>query len=95
MCKEDGFTNFKFNYTWQHDSYTKLGFLKFASPKQVIFERSCKLHQIIYVATTNYLWLLLITLVKCSPIVWRPHQCVHNVLNIFLWLIHVMDHFPK
>jgi hypothetical protein len=44
MCKEDGFINFKFDYTWQHDLLTKLGFIKFGSPKHVIFERSCKLH---------------------------------------------------
>jgi hypothetical protein len=37
MCKEDGFKNLKFDYTWQHDSFTKLGFIKFASPKHVIF----------------------------------------------------------
>jgi len=53
MCKEDGFTNFKFDYRWQHDSFTKLGFIKFANPKHVIFEKSCKLHHILYLATTN------------------------------------------
>jgi len=37
MCKEDGFTNFKFDYTWQHNSLTKLGFMKSANPKCVIF----------------------------------------------------------
>jgi hypothetical protein len=53
MCKEGGFTIFKFNYTWQHDLLTKLGFIKFASPKHVIFERSCKLHHIPYLAIIN------------------------------------------
>jgi hypothetical protein len=37
MCKEDRFTNLKFDYTWQHDSFTKLGIIKFASPKLVNF----------------------------------------------------------
>jgi hypothetical protein len=37
MCKEDGFTNLKFNSTCQHDSFTKLGFIKSTSPKHVIF----------------------------------------------------------
>jgi hypothetical protein len=37
MCKEDGFKNLKFDYTWQHDSLIKLGFIKFVSPKHVIF----------------------------------------------------------
>jgi hypothetical protein len=37
MCKKDGFTNLKFDYTWQHDSFTNLGFIKFASSKHVIF----------------------------------------------------------
>jgi len=55
MCKEDGFTNLKFDYTWQHDSFTKLGFIKFTSPKHVIFERSCKLHHIPYLKITNCL----------------------------------------
>jgi hypothetical protein len=38
MCKEDGFINLKFDYTWQHDSLTKLGFIKSGSPKHVIFK---------------------------------------------------------
>jgi hypothetical protein len=58
MCKEDGFTNLKFDYTLQRDLLTKLGFTKSTSPKHVIFERSCKLHHIPYLATTNCLWLL-------------------------------------
>jgi hypothetical protein len=37
MCKEDGFTIFKFDYMWQHDLLTKLGFIKSTSPKHVIF----------------------------------------------------------
>jgi len=69
MCKEDGFIHFKYDHTWQHDFLAKLGFIKFTSPKHVILEKSCKLHQIPYVATTNYLWLPLITFIKCSPIV--------------------------
>jgi hypothetical protein len=36
MCKEDGFKNLKFDYTWQHDLFTKLGFIKFISSKHVI-----------------------------------------------------------
>jgi hypothetical protein len=52
MCKEDGFTNLNFDYTWQHDLLTKLGFIKSKSSKQVILERSCKLHHIPYLATT-------------------------------------------
>jgi hypothetical protein len=72
MCKEDGFTNLKFDCTWQHDSLTKLGFIKSTSPKNVIFEKSCKLHHIPYLTTINYLWLLLITFIKCNSIVWRP-----------------------
>jgi hypothetical protein len=55
MCKEDGFTNLKFDYTWQHDSLTKLGFIKSRSPKHIIFERSWKLHHISYLVMTNYL----------------------------------------
>jgi hypothetical protein len=39
-------TNFKYDYTWEHDSLAKLGFIKVASPKHVIFERPCKLQQI-------------------------------------------------
>jgi hypothetical protein len=57
MCKEDKSTNLKFDYTWQHDSFTKLGFIKFASSKHVIFSKSCKLHYIPYLTTMNYLWL--------------------------------------
>ncbi len=99
MCKEDGFTNFKFDYTWQHDSLTKLSFIKSASPKHVIFERSCKLHHISYLAMINYLWLLSIKLFRWSPIVWKSHQYVHDVLNnslcLWIWVIHVMDQFPK
>jgi hypothetical protein len=38
MCEKDGFTNFKFDYTWQHDSFTKLGYIKSASPKHVILK---------------------------------------------------------
>jgi hypothetical protein len=37
MGEEDGFINIEFDYTWQHDSLTKLGFIKSASPKHVIF----------------------------------------------------------
>jgi hypothetical protein len=48
MCKEDGFKNFKFAYTWQHYSFIKLGFIKSTSPRHVIHERSCKLHHIPY-----------------------------------------------
>ncbi len=99
MCKKDGFTIFKFDYKWQRDLLTKLGFFKSTSPKHLIFEKSCKLHHIPYLASTNYLWLPLITLSRCNPIVWRPHQCVHNVSNNFsclwIWVIHVMDQFPK
>jgi hypothetical protein len=69
MCKEDGFTNLKFDYTQQHDLLTKLGFIKSISPKHIIFEKSCKLHHIPYLATTNCLWLPSITLFKCNPIV--------------------------
>jgi hypothetical protein len=60
--------------TQRHDLLIKLGFIKFASPKHVIFERSCKLHHIPYLTTTNYLWLHLITLFRCSPIVWKPQR---------------------
>ncbi len=99
MCNENGFTNFKFNYTWQHDLLKKFDSIKSTSPKYVIFLKPCKLDHIPYVATTNYLWLLLITLIMCNQIVWRPHQCVHNMLNNFswlwIWVIHVIDHFPK
>jgi hypothetical protein len=59
--------------TWFLD---KIGCKKFANPKHVIFERSCKLHQIWYALITNYLWLLSITFIKCNPIVWRPTQYV-------------------
>jgi hypothetical protein len=99
MCKEDGFTNLKFDYTWQHDSFRKLGFIKSISPKHVIFKKSCKLHHIAYVTTTNYLWLPLITLVRCNPIIWKPHQCAHDMLNNFLcfyiWAIHIWITFPN
>jgi hypothetical protein len=99
MCKEDGFTNLKFDYTWPHDSLTKLVFIKSTSPKHVTFERSCKLHHILYLTTTNYLWLPSITLFECSPIIWKPHQCVHDVMNrslcLWIWVLHVMDQFPK
>ncbi len=99
MCKEDGFTNLKFDYTWQHDSLIKLGFIKFASPKHVIFERSCKLHHIPYLTTTNCLWLPSITLFRCSLIIWKPHQCAHDMLNnslcLWIWVVHVMDKSSK
>jgi hypothetical protein len=65
MCKEDGFTNLKFDYTWQHFLFTKFGFIKYVSPKHGIFEKSCKLHHIPHVATTNCLCLPLTTIVKC------------------------------
>ncbi len=78
---------------------TKLGFIKFASPKNEIYERSCKLHHIPYLTTTNYLWLPSITFFRCSPIIWKPHQCAHYVLNnylcLWIWVIHVMDQFSK
>jgi len=45
MCKKDRFTNLKYDCTWQHDSLTKSGYKKSTSPKHVIFERWCKLHQ--------------------------------------------------
>jgi type II secretory pathway component PulC len=87
MSKEDGFTNLKFD------------FIKSISPKRVIFERSCKLHHISYLAITNCLWPLLITFFKCSPIVWRPHQCAHDMFDnsscLCIWVIHIMDQFPK
>jgi hypothetical protein len=99
MCKKDGFTNIKFDYTWQHDLLTKLGFIKSTNPKHVIFERSCKLHRIPYLATTNYILLPSITLFRCNSIVWRSHQCAHNRWNIYFWLciwvIHVIDQFSK
>jgi hypothetical protein len=41
----------------------------------------------------------LITFFRCNPIVWKPHQCAHDVLNnslcLWVWVIHVMDRFPK
>jgi len=37
ICKEDGFTNLKFDYTWQHDSFTKLGFAKIRKSKTCYF----------------------------------------------------------
>jgi hypothetical protein len=36
MRNEDKFIILKFHYTWQHDSFTNLGFIKSASPKYVI-----------------------------------------------------------
>jgi hypothetical protein len=99
MCKEDGFTNLKFDYTWQHDWLTKLGFIKSRSPKHVIFERSCKLYHIPYLTITNYLWPPLMRFFRCNPIIWRPHQCAHDMFNsslcLWIWVIHVMDQFPK
>jgi hypothetical protein len=80
MCKVNEFTNLKFDYKWQHDLLTKLDFIKSANPKHVIFEKSCKLYHIPYLATTNCLWLPSITLFRCSSIVWT-HQCAHDVLN--------------
>jgi hypothetical protein len=38
MCKEDKFTKLKYNYTWQHDALTKLGFIKFTSPNMLILK---------------------------------------------------------
>ncbi len=78
MCKEN---RIKYDYTQQHNSLTKLGFIKSTNPKNVIFQRSCKLHQISYVTTTNYLWLPSIPFFKCNPTVCRSHQCAHNLLN--------------
>ncbi len=59
MCKEDKFTKFKYDYTWQHDALTKLGFIKFASPNMSFLKNHAnhnKFHmqqlQIIY----GYLW---------------------------------------
>jgi hypothetical protein len=37
MCKKDRFTNLKYDYSWEHDSLTKLGFIKLISPNHVIF----------------------------------------------------------
>jgi len=48
MCKKDGLTNLKFDYTKQHDSFTTLSLITSISPKHVIFERSCKLHHIFH-----------------------------------------------
>jgi hypothetical protein len=31
MRKEDRFTKFKYDYPWQHDALTKLGFIKFTN----------------------------------------------------------------
>jgi hypothetical protein len=64
---------FKYDYTWQFDFLAKLGFIKTASPKHAIFERSCKSHQISYVTITNHLWLFFITFIRCNPIVWKPN----------------------
>jgi len=94
MCKEDGFTNLKFDYTWQHDLLTKLGFIKSISPKHVIFKRLCKLHHIPYLDTTNCLWLLLITLFRCSPM---EHllACPLNMLQTSkLWHVEGNLKFP-
>jgi hypothetical protein len=99
MCKEDGFINLKFDYTQQHDLLTKIGFIKSINPIHLISKRSCKLPHIPYLAITNCLWLPSITLFRCNPIVWRRHQCVHDMLNnsscLYIWVIHVMDPFPK
>jgi hypothetical protein len=43
--------------TWFLD---KLGFYKIHKSKTCCFEKSCKIQQISYAATTNYLWLTLI-----------------------------------
>jgi len=59
----------------------KLSIIESANPKQVILKRSCKLHHIPYLITTNYLCLPLITLLKSNPFAWRPHQCAHHVLT--------------
>ncbi len=36
-----------------------------------------------------------ITFFRCSPIIWKPHQCVHDMLNtslcLWIWTIRVMD----
>ncbi len=79
---EHRFTIFKYDFTWKHHSLTKLGHIKSTSSKHVTFERSCKSHQISYVATTNYLWLPLkitnylwlpsIKFVRCNPIYGGP-----------------------
>ncbi len=61
-----------FDYSWQHDLFTKLCFIKFLSPKHVIFERSCKLHHIPYLATTNCLWLPSITIFMCNQLYGGP-----------------------
>jgi len=85
MCKEDGFTNLKFDYTWQLDLLTNLGFIKSINPKHVIFLKSCKLYHIPYVTTTNYVWMFSITLVRCNPIVWRaPSMCAWHVEQFFV-----------
>ncbi len=77
----------------------KIGFYKICKSKTCHFERSCKLHHIPYLAITTCLWLPLTSFFRCNLIVWRPHECVHDVLNNFsclwIWVIHVMDQFPK
>jgi hypothetical protein len=76
-------TNFKFNHTWQHDSLIKLDFIKSTSSQHY---NSYKLHQISYEPTTNSLLLPSIIFFKWSPIVLKPHQCSHNMLNNSLCL---------
>jgi hypothetical protein len=44
-----------------------------ASPPTLGQSGVATLHHILYVTTTKYSWLPFITLVRCNPIVWRPH----------------------
>jgi len=74
-------------------------FIKSTSPKHVIF---WKIMQITPYSISNNYKLSIgssITLFRCNPIIWKPHQCAHDLLNssscLWIWIIHVMDQFPK
>jgi hypothetical protein len=66
--------------TWFFD---KIGFYEILESKTCHFLKIMQIAPKFICNNTNYLWLPLITFIKCSPIVWRSHQCAHDVLIIF------------
>ncbi len=67
-----------------HNSFIKLHFTKLTNWKHVTFNNWVESHQNSYASIRNNLWLALITFFKWSPMVWKSHQCAHNMLNNYL-----------
>jgi hypothetical protein len=62
-------------------SLIKFHFIKSTSWKHITSNNWYELHQILYAPIRNNLWLPLVTFFKWSPFVWKPHQCVYNMLE--------------